>query len=911
MGETTNSDAEAHRDANRDRGGEKAAQGAPPWLLRYRVTMPDPAAHHVHRSTLIERCMPTARRLTVLLAGGGFGKTTLLAECCRVLRDRGAPTAWLTLEDDAPGMLDNYLALAFEEAGLDLLGPLDDASNDVDVVHHRAGLLVRAIEAHGGPCVLALDEMERLRDPNAVALLNFLVRSCPAGLHLALAGRELPKGLDISRMVLGGHAETLTASDLRFSAKEIGEFFDRRLTRRELAEVVAESAGWPMALRIRRNLAGQPQAAVARLFDRVVEDWVESRLWFDLAEDDRQFVLDVGLFEWLTPGLLEEVLGEPGSMQRLAALQGLDGLIEPVGTPAGNVCRLHPLIQEYCSDRRRRDTPQRFQATHRRIAKALAARGDVVAAQRHAAAAGDAELVGRILTEAGGIRLWLREGADRLVAAERYLSDETLAAYPQLALVRCVTLVAMGRIEEARSHYECTTRATVSAELAVDSGAGIDRLIVRGLMMLIACESVGSANFRETLADVGRVASMKKVHPVVRGALAYGLCQGHGLRAEFDTAQAWGTRARRWIAKRSEYLRMTTALELGQIAMAQGRVHSAAKWYGRGLRAARADFLREPRFTVYAEVLVGELALERSRIHGHSVVGRVSMDWYACCPRFGAFAAASELAVEGAFVAGGADGALSTLDEMTEFAVRSVLPTVGRVVAALRVSTLSLAGRIAEAERAWRTAALPDTDSGCLDLDGQSWREMEALSCARVRLLSALGAFDDARVLARELTRTANARGLRRTAMRALALSLSLAHHAGNRSSAVAHAEEYLALFAETDYARPVVRERDVAAAVLREFLDARPDSTHRTAAQVLLEAAERLEPPPPALSVREADVLRRLETESDAQIAAALGITRDGVRYYVKRLFGKLEVRSRFAAARRARILGILPAED
>ena len=93
---------------------------APAWLLRHRVTVPEPTAHHVHRGGLIDRCLPTHRPLTVLLAGGGFGKTTLLADCCRTLREKGVPTAWLSLEDDAPGMLDNYLALAFEAAGLDV-----------------------------------------------------------------------------------------------------------------------------------------------------------------------------------------------------------------------------------------------------------------------------------------------------------------------------------------------------------------------------------------------------------------------------------------------------------------------------------------------------------------------------------------------------------------------------------------------------------------------------------------------------------------------------------------------------------------------------------------------------------------------------------------------------------------------
>ena len=43
----------------------------------------------------------------------------------------------------------------------------------------------------------------------------------------------------------------------------------------------------------------------------------------------------------------------------------------------------------------------------------------------------------------------------------------------------------------------------------------------------------------------------------------------------------------------------------------------------------------------------------------------------------------------------------------------------------------------------WRLRELPEDSRGCLDLTGQSWREMEALSCARLRILTARERFDE------------------------------------------------------------------------------------------------------------------------------------------------------------------------
>ena len=63
----------------------------------------------------------------------------------------------------------------------------------------------------------------------------------------------------------------------------------------------------------------------------------------------------------------------------------------------------------------------------------------------------------------------------------------------------------------------------------------------------------------------------------------------------------------------------------------------------------------------------------------------------------------------------------------------------------------------------------------------------------------------------------------------------------------------------------------------------------------------------PPALGSRMIEVLRRLETQTDNEIARALGMTRDGVRYHVRALFAKLQVRDRRKAVGRARSLGLL----
>ena len=207
------------------------------WLLRQKVMLPDPVDGYVERVPLATRCDPTRRRVTAVHAPGGFGKTTLLAEACRRVRQRGDVVAWLTVDpEDDPRTLAAYLSFAFSEAGLEIQGARA-TSSDFEHGDYRINLLIHSIEAHGSPCVLALDDVHRLRDPESLALINRLLHSGPPNLHLALAFRELPARLDLATLLLEGRGDTITVDELRFDKPDIARYFDTRLSRRELNEL--------------------------------------------------------------------------------------------------------------------------------------------------------------------------------------------------------------------------------------------------------------------------------------------------------------------------------------------------------------------------------------------------------------------------------------------------------------------------------------------------------------------------------------------------------------------------------------------------------------------------------------------------------------------------------------------------
>lgn len=897
-------------------GGGSGDNRPLPWLLRQKIAIPDRVLGYFDRVELKNWAMPTRRRLTILSAPGGFGKTTLLAECCRYLRDDGIPVAWVAADEhDEPGVFDTYVAYACQSAVAGAAeGPKSAAVAELGKARvgteSRTALAMREVAALDGPFVLVFDELERLGNPDSVALVDFLVKRGPPNLHLAVACRQIPGGVDVTGTLLQGRAVIVSAEALRFSMSEVANFFDRKLTQSQLAALMSESAGWPFALRISKNeIVGKARGDTVDA-QVIVENWVDSRLFAGLGAEDREYVLDIGLFEWMDAALLDEVLERNDSMLRIKTMSVLVGMLEPVRDGGTEVWRLHPLIREHCVRRRFVETPERFRTIHRRIAAALARRGQTAAAMRHAADAGEPSLTGDILEQAGGVRLLSREGAVEFQAADRRLTEDVIQARPRLALVRCLSRILSGQTEEAKDRYR--SLSGVLAALEADAGDGAleltaEKCVVRGMIALYGGERFGSELMQTHLADVARLAKSPYVDRLTRGIMEYSLCIAGTMTANFEAALEHAALARPYLAQ-SRYMRMFVDLQAGQVAMARGRVREAAALYRRAERVAKATYVLGPEPTAICGVLFQELFLECSRVPDLELT-HVPEALVTGSSPFQGYAAASGVAVDLRLRYEGVDAARGSADQMLDYVRGAGLPALVRYVSALRIALLAIAGRLEEGEKAWVLDALPRGTAGCLDLSGQTWREMEAISCARLRLMIGGERFEEGRGFAKELRAVAAGRGLRRTLMRALALSVVFEQRAGDTAAALGHVGDYVRLYAKAPYTEPMVRERADCADIVGAFLESAHESAARDAARSLLDAMERADDPShPLLTVREREVLERLEAEGDKQIAAALGLSTHGVRFHLRKLFTKFGVRNRAEAVRRAREMGLIP---
>ena len=143
---------------------------------------------------------------------------------------------------------------------------------------------------------------------------------------------------------------------------------------------------------VHRNMQADVATGQGAEAAQITEHYFGVRLLRDLAAQDRARLLDLAVFDWIEADLVQDVLGSSDAMARVTGLRALDGLLSPIGGD-GSVRRLHPLLRDYCLARLSSESPARKRSLHRRVALALARRGDLTPAWRHAAEAGDSRLL--------------------------------------------------------------------------------------------------------------------------------------------------------------------------------------------------------------------------------------------------------------------------------------------------------------------------------------------------------------------------------------------------------------------------------------------------------------------------------------------------------------------------------------
>ena len=363
-------------------------------VLRTRLLPPRLPPRSVPRPELVERVHRGLEgRLTALVAGAGYGKTTLLVQALEAAPMR---SVWLSCDPRmrTPEMLVAHVAAGVAEAFPGVASALPPGGPPEQSIAALANELVETIP---DDFVLALDDVHALGGEAMVGALGLLASDLPPNVHLAMTSRR-ELAIPTSRVAAGG-ATTVGEDMLAFSFQEATELLENApagLGEAEIGELHQRTEGWVAGLLLatRSGLGSglPPQVATAGPHF----DYLADEVLAGLPADLQRFLLETAVLERFTPALAAAVSDRPDAPDVIRDLVASHLFIVQA---QGDWFRYHHLFHAFLRRRLVEREPDRLAVLHERAARAWEAAGDHQEAVRHHLEAGAPDAAAAALEE--------------------------------------------------------------------------------------------------------------------------------------------------------------------------------------------------------------------------------------------------------------------------------------------------------------------------------------------------------------------------------------------------------------------------------------------------------------------------------------------------------------------------------
>jgi LuxR family transcriptional regulator, maltose regulon positive regulatory protein len=893
--------------------GQSSENGRDVPLLTTKLYAPPPRPNSVLRTRLIERLddgLRLARKLTLISAPAGFGKTTLLSAW---VTGSDRPVAWLALDegDNDPARFLAYLTVALQTVGVQVEG---------EAAVTEAYLTALVNQANGvAPFILVLDDYHFITAHPVHDALTFLLDHLPETMHLVIATRADPP-LPVARLRARGQLTELRLVDLRFTADAVSEFLSRvmelKLSSDDVAALATHTEGWVAGLQM-AALSLQGKGDVSRFVaaftgsNRYILDYLLEEVLRREPERVQAFLLQTSILDRLCAPLCDAILesGEADSQSTLEYLEHANLFIVPLDDRR-EWYRYHRLFADLLRQRLHQVYPDRVPALHRRANVWHEESGLMAEAIDHALAAEDIERAADLI-EVNAEATLMRGEVATFLRWVNALPDGLVRARPVLSVLYAWMLLWQGQ------------SLKLIESLLRDAEEGGERIsgratALRGLIAGLRGQTEGTVELcrlaLEQLPEEDRF-----VRPLALWLLrAIKLAEGEskaGMQAlddVFRMSQSAG----------NVMLSVMIACNRAEILMRQGQPHEAAAAYQKAVELATDAQGRRMPIAGQALVGLGELSREWGDLdtaERYLVEGiELAEQWTEVGP-LEAYIALSRVR----WAQGNMASAWDALQKAQELAVKYDVTdlddlSVAMFRAWMRISQgdLEPARRWAEGRELFEYIDTPLQEEAS-DSYNLRMRKYELLVLAR--LLIAQERPGEALKLLESLVPLAEWRGRPAMlaeiyALQALACQaqgdLDRAMDALERAISLAEPKGYVGIFtSEGGPMRTLLREavkRGITPGYANKLLAALGVSEYGSLEEP--RPAPHTQPLPEPLSERELEVLQLLATYlSSTEIAEHLCISANTVRYHVKNIYGKLGVHSRSDAVQRARELGFL----
>ena len=420
-----------------------------------RETLPVPSQTVRPRAAVADRLARSDGGVSVVVAPGGYGKTSQVALWAG--SDRRT-VGWIDLEpghDDAEQLLEVIVEALAVAADVHIEMPGTGGRTPHQFTTRVTPELGRAIGRSATPFVLVFDDVHHLRSQPSVDMLDALVRNVPATSTIVLIGRAAPP-LALAALRAQGRAIDVTTEQLSLDASEtraVAEAMGAQLDDSILEDLIRDTDGWPLGVHLVGGALAEADDtspgtrrteadAVALARHYVEDEWLRG-----LEPADANLLRRVSGLGWVSSALCDHVLGASDSGMRLERLHTNGLLVAPLDRH-GDFFRVHQVIRDTLDESFQRRDRDAHRDVHQRACDWFESTGAIDRAVEQALRVDDVERAERLVIEHGAS--YNTRGQTRTV--ERWLHAiprPHVLASPGLCLVSAVVSLGTGDGEAA------------------------------------------------------------------------------------------------------------------------------------------------------------------------------------------------------------------------------------------------------------------------------------------------------------------------------------------------------------------------------------------------------------------------------------------------------------------------------
>jgi LuxR family transcriptional regulator, maltose regulon positive regulatory protein len=412
----------------------------------------------------------TSKKLTLVCAGAGYGKTTQVSQW---LEESLIPSAWLSLDeaDKDPYRFFEYLIASLQCISDSLgegLSALLKTSPPASLETITQILLNQLSEAKS-KLILVLDDYHLAANKAVDDAVSLILQNLPQKIHLVIISRDEPK-LPLARLRSDGELSELLSSDLKFNSSEISQFLAKNLTvelsTAELNELEQRTEGWIVGLKL---------AALVLSHKKDAQDYIKSfsgrhryiydYLWHEVLELQtmkvQSFLVQSAAFDRICGPLCDAVLNRTDSQEVLEYLEKSNLFIIPLDSER-RWYRYHHLFRDALINVNQNSRAQI--SIRRRASIWYEGQGNQVEAFRLSVSCGDTDSALRLL-HGNGRPLYFNGDAPLVVHWLSSMDADIVNADPRLLVIFAWSYLLTGR------HSLIAEKLNLAEEAILSSGS--------------------------------------------------------------------------------------------------------------------------------------------------------------------------------------------------------------------------------------------------------------------------------------------------------------------------------------------------------------------------------------------------------------------------------------------------------